>query len=138
MTSLDKSVIAAIGEYGVLVELLQRGYNAYLAHGPTNKGWDILIEKKNVFIKVQVKTTTKKTITISPSSMEDSDYTIIVLLEIPSQMDIQSNNRYLILSKEEVKKNVSQDMKKRNDKNRTIYVNKMLEDTYIDKWSKIV
>lgn len=138
MASLDKSTIAAIGEYMVLAELLQRGYKAYLAHGPTNKGWDILVEGDNMFIKLQVKTTTKATITISPASRIGSDYTIIVLLGIPSQVDTQSNNRYLILSRKEVEKSISQKEEKRKDNNRTLTVNKILKDAYEDKWSKIL
>ena len=40
---LDKSVKCAIGESLVLAELLKREHEAYIAHGPTQKGWDIAV-----------------------------------------------------------------------------------------------
>ena len=57
---LSKSVTCAIGEYLALAELLKKGHEAFIAQGPTQKGWDVAIIKKNGeserVIRVQVKT----------------------------------------------------------------------------------
>ncbi len=54
---IDKSSSCASGEYLVLGEMLRRGYECYLANGPTQKGWDIVVLKENgANIRIQVKT----------------------------------------------------------------------------------
>lgn len=40
---IEKSVQGTIGESLILTELLKRGHEAYIAHGPTQKGWDTAI-----------------------------------------------------------------------------------------------
>lgn len=52
----NRSVSAAIGEYLVLGELLKREAEAYLAHGETQKGWDVILVKGDDIKRVQVKT----------------------------------------------------------------------------------
>lgn len=52
----NRSISAAIGEYLVLGELLKRNVEAYLAHGETQKGWDLVLIHKNESKRVQVKT----------------------------------------------------------------------------------
>jgi hypothetical protein len=52
----NRSVSAAIGEHLVLGELLKRGAEAYLAHGETQKGWDIVLVHRGSPLRVQVKT----------------------------------------------------------------------------------
>ena len=45
---MDKSVKCAIGESLVLAELLKREHEAYIAHGPTQQGWDIVLVKDDL------------------------------------------------------------------------------------------
>jgi len=52
----NRSVSAAIGEYLVLGELLKRGAEAYLAHGKTQKDWDVVLVHSDRPKRVQVKT----------------------------------------------------------------------------------
>lgn len=54
--SANRSVSAAIGEYLVLGELLKRDCEAYLAHGETQKGWDLVLVRDSRADRVQVKT----------------------------------------------------------------------------------
>lgn len=54
---IDKSNSCASGEYLVLGEMLRRGYECYLANGPTQNGWDIVVLNENGSnIRIQVKT----------------------------------------------------------------------------------
>jgi hypothetical protein len=53
---LDNSVKCAIGESLTLAELLKRGHEAYIAHGPTQKGWDIVLVSGDEIRRVQIKT----------------------------------------------------------------------------------
>ncbi|WP_220493694.1 hypothetical protein, partial [Klebsiella pneumoniae] len=52
----NRSISAAIGEHLVLGELLKRNIEAYLAHGETQKGWDLVIVTNESTKRVQVKT----------------------------------------------------------------------------------
>lgn len=55
--TINKSISCACGEYLVLGEMLRRGYECYLANGPTQKGWDIVVlNEKGANITIQVKT----------------------------------------------------------------------------------
>ena len=54
---IDKSNSCACGEYLVLGEMLRRGYDCYLANGPLQRGWDIVVlNEYGANIKIQVKT----------------------------------------------------------------------------------
>ncbi|MFC7418360.1 hypothetical protein ACFQNF_00510 [Iodobacter arcticus] len=55
--SINKSSSCASGEYLVLGEMLRRGYECYLANGPTQNGWDIVVlNEHGANIRIQVKT----------------------------------------------------------------------------------
>ena len=55
--SIEKSSSCASGEYLVLGEMLRRGYECYLANGPTQNGWDIVVlNEHGANIRIQVKT----------------------------------------------------------------------------------
>ncbi|MDM5264833.1 hypothetical protein [Bacillus wiedmannii] len=145
MAKQNPSRIGVIGEHLVLAELLRRGFDAYLAHGTTNKGWDILVFKKDNSvmkeIRVQVKTTSSKkkskTINLSKASREFSDYTVILLLDIQRDINESSNDKYLILSNEEVEKHLSPYNEERKNNARTISVNGSFEECYLNQWLKI-
>ncbi len=55
--SIENSSSCASGEYLVLGEMLRRGYECYLANGPTQNGWDIVVlNEYGANIRIQVKT----------------------------------------------------------------------------------
>lgn len=117
-SATDRSVICAIGEHLALGELLKRDYHAYLAHGPTQKGWDIVIVKPNHdLLTVQVKTIgwpEKNKCNVTVSENFEFDHMIIVLLDKENK-----RSRFLIASYDEVKKMVSPNTGKRKAKTRT-------------------
>lgn len=137
---LEKSVKCAIGEHLVLAELLKRGKEAYLAQGPTQKGWDILVVEatESKIYRVQVKTIEwpeKRRRTITVSKGMAFDVMVVVLLDLPNP-----HSRYLVLSKDEVENLASTDNPGRNAV--SIYVAKELNpDSGIgqheNKWSKV-
>ena len=101
---------AAAGEFLVLGELLRRHIEAYLAQGPTQPGWDILIRQNGAFKKVQVKTIDwprHTAVNITPSTVSghdaESDETqcfdvmVVVLLQKDS-----THSRFLFLTPEPV------------------------------------
>ncbi|MNN61512.1 hypothetical protein D3C81_1767520 [compost metagenome] len=51
----NRSACAAIGEYLVLGELLKRNIEVYLAHGKTQKEWNVIMANESTK-RVQVKT----------------------------------------------------------------------------------
>jgi hypothetical protein len=78
----NRSVSAAIGEYLVLGELLKRGSEAYLAHGETQKGWDVVIVHDVAPKRVQVKTINwPKQQAVNGCLTEGFDFLVVVLLD---------------------------------------------------------
>jgi len=77
----NRSVSAAIGEYLVLGELLKRNVEAYLAHGATQKSWDIVIFTGNATKRVQVKTIDWPDQLAVNGNFQDFDYLVVVLLD---------------------------------------------------------
>ena len=78
----NRSVSAAIGEYLVLGELLKRGSEAYLAHGETQKGWDVVIVHESAPKRVQVKTIDWPTqLAVNGNLTEGFDFLVVVLLD---------------------------------------------------------
>lgn len=140
MNTNQQAITGAIGEYLVLAELLKRDFKAFLAHGANNVGWDILIEKNKKCLKVQVKTICKensKSLNFSNVSMFNFDYTVIVILDRPEEVDDQSVDKYIILSREFIEEKLSKINTDRKDKKRTFYLNKDLEEKYANQWSII-
>lgn len=143
-SGLDKSVTCAIGEYLVLAELLKRGHEAFIAQGPTQKGWDVAVISKEgeveKVIRVQVKAIdwpkdNRRTVTLSNSLA--FDYLIVVLLNLG-----QTYSRYLILSKSEIDALASAENPNRNNHSRSWYVAKEFAESdavgvYENKWEKI-
>ncbi len=78
----NRSVSAAIGEHLALGELLKRGVEAYLAHGETQKGWDVVLVKDNSTKRVQVKTIDwPKQHAVNGKLTDGFDFLVVVLLD---------------------------------------------------------
>lgn len=78
----NRSVSAAIGEYLVLGELLKRGSESYLAHGETQKGWDVVIIHESSPKRVQVKTIDwPKQLAVNGNLTDGFDFLVVVLLD---------------------------------------------------------
>ncbi len=109
----------------VLGQLLRIGISAYLAQGPTQKGWDIIFRKGDQLLTIQVKTISwPKEKAVNGKLTSGFDFLVVVLLD--------KNNphpRYLIFKADEVEKHLSKENPERKSKgNRTLTVsNKALE-----------
>lgn len=78
----NRSVSAAIGEYLVLGELLKRGSETYLAHGETQKGWDVVIVQETAPKRVQVKTIDwPNQLAVNGNLTDGFDFLVVVLLD---------------------------------------------------------
>ena len=78
----NRSVSAATGEHLVLGELLKRGAEAYLAHGETQKGWDIVLVKDGGAKRVQVKTINwPRQHAVNGKLTDRFDFLVVVLLD---------------------------------------------------------
>lgn len=78
----NRSVSAAIGEYLVLGELLKRNIEAYLAHGDTQKGWDLVIVTNESTKRVQVKSIDwPNQLAVNGNFAGGFDYLVVVLLD---------------------------------------------------------
>ena len=143
-SDLSKSVTCAIGEYLALAELLKRGHEAFIAQGPTQKGWDVAIIKtygeSERVIRVHVKAidwpkNNRRTVTVSNALA--FDYLIVVLLDLA-----QAHNRYLILSRSAINDLASAENPNRDGKSRSWYIAKDFTErdavsVHENKWEKI-
>lgn len=78
----NRSVSAAIGEHLVLGELLKRNIEAYLAHGETQKGWDVVVVRNDLIKRVQVKTINwPKGHAVNGKFSDGFDILVVVLLD---------------------------------------------------------
>ena len=109
----------------LLGQLLRIGISAYLAQGPTQKGWDIIFRKEGQLLTIQVKTISwPKAKAVNGKLTSGFDFLVVVLLD--------KNNphpRYLIFKADEVEKHLSKENPERKGKdNRTLTVsNKALK-----------
>ena len=143
--SKNSSVHSAIGEYLALAELLKRDYEAYLAQGPTQKGWDIIVIMTDEGIKrIQVKTIDwpeKNPVNLNVDNL-DFDILIVVLLNKPTATEQNRKSRFFIITANEVTALASQNNPDRKDKNRTISFPKFIKNhphisKYEDNWNVI-
>ena len=135
----NRSIHAAAGEYLVLGELLKLEKMAFLAQGPTQIGWDIVIVADHNQCgqnkKIQVKTIdwpNRKAVQINMSN--DFDSLVIVLLDKGKQ-----KSRFLIFyEKQDIEGHLSEENPSRTDPNRTMYISDQkldeLKDQHEDKW----
>ncbi|MCA6217935.1 hypothetical protein KGA65_15485 [Ideonella sp. B7] len=102
--SIEKSSSCASGEYLVLGEMLRRGYECYLANGPTQNGWDIVIlNEHGANIRIQVKTIDWPEKNAINGKLDDGfDILIAVLLQRK-----KPQAKYVIASLNEIKPHLS-------------------------------
>ena len=113
---ISSSVSAATGEYLVLGEMLKRGYEAYLAHGETQKGWDLVILQKSILLRVQVKTIDWPRILAVNGKLTDGfDFMVVVLLDRSN-----SRSRFFIFPVNILPTFISSENPSRGDGNRTL------------------
>lgn len=126
----SNSIHCAIGEYAVLAELLRQGFDAYLAHGPSQKEWDIMVMSNPNIKRIQVKTISwlEKSAVNGNFESLNYDYLIIVLLNKDKDNTISKPMIYLILSKSEAMEICSKRNNKRKDGKQTITVSKNFRD----------
>lgn len=134
----NRSVSAAIGEYLTLGELLKRGVECYLAHGETQKGWDVVIVKDNSTKRVQVKTIDwPKQHAVNGKLTSGFDFLVVVLLD-------RSNprSRFFVFPDHSLPELLSAPNDKRKSGNRTITMsNKAMESvlaSYEDNWNVLL
>ena len=135
----SQSIHAAAGEYLVLGELLKRDKMAFLAQGPTQRGWDIVIVADHKQCgrdkKIQVKTIdwphpNRRAVQINMSS--DFDSLVVVLLNKD-----EPRSRFLIFDKKDIEEHLSKENSPRQNRTMTISDRKFnqLKDQYEDEWS---
>ncbi|WP_411884701.1 hypothetical protein [Polaromonas sp. YR568] len=108
------SYSTAAGEHLVLGQLLRLGVSAYLAQGPTQKGWDIIFKLGSDLKTVQVKTIGwPKEKAVNGSLTAGFDFLIVVLLDRDGP-----HPRYLILAAADVEQYLSRENPERKVKGR--------------------
>lgn len=130
----NRSVSAAIGEYLVLGELLKRGFEAYLAHGETQKGWDLVIVTSETTKHVQVKTIDwPKQLAVNGSFAEGFDYLVVVLLDKKCE-----RSRFFVFAHADLDALISPPNQKRAGGKRTLTMSQRSMDsrikTHEDQW----
>lgn len=107
---------AAIGEYLVLGELLKRNVEAYLAHGETQKGWDLLLVDGECTMRVQVKTIDwPNQRAVNGNFAGGFDYLVVVLLDRQNP-----RSRFFVFAHSELDLLLSMPNELRNGKKRTL------------------
>jgi hypothetical protein len=108
----SSSYSTAAGEHLVLGQLLRLGVSAYLAQGPTQKGWDMIFKHGNDLKTVQVKTISwPKEKAVNGSLTSGFDYLVVVLLNKE-----QTYPRYLVFEAAEVEPFLSKENPERKSK----------------------
>jgi hypothetical protein len=107
----SRSVSTAIGEYFVLGELLKRNVEAYLAHGATQKSWDVVIFTGHSTKRVQVKTIDWPTQKAVNGTFSGFDYLVVVLLDRNNP-----RSRFFIFAHPELDALLSSPIERRGDK----------------------
>lgn len=141
---------AAAGEFLVLGELLRRGIEAYLAQGPTQPGWDIIVRKNDAFTKVQVKTidwpaytaVNIKTSTVrghddQSDAEQHFDVMVVVLLQWKQPHSGKPHSRFLMLTPEEIQCHWTEPKKTRSEWTLTVSKDLASLQSYEDAWDKL-
>lgn len=112
----NRSVSAAIGEHLVLGELLKRNIEAYLAHGATQKGWDIVLCTNEGTQRVQVKTIDwPRQMAVNGKFEEGFDFLVVVLLDRQNP-----RSRFFVFERERLDTLLSKLNEKRLNGSRTL------------------
>lgn len=116
----NRSLSAATGEYLVLGELLKRGAEAYLAHGETQKGWDIVIVHDTGLRRVQVKTIDwPNQLAVNGTLTSGFDFLVVVLLDRKNQ-----RSRFFVFSAQKLGTLISAENPNRAGGKRTLTMSK--------------
>lgn len=134
----NRSVSAAIGEYLALGELLKKGAEAYLAHGETQKNWDIVIIHENGTKRVQVKTIDwPSQRAVNGRFQGNFDFLVVVLLDTENP-----RSRFFVFHHQVIEPLLSPCNKKRVDGKRTLTMSEKavsgLLAKYEDNWSTLL
>ena len=135
MPGFHRTFHGAAGEHLVLGELLKRHFDAYLARGRTQPGWDILVAESGGFKKVEVKAIDwppGKPVNFNAEMLFDA--MVVVLLRRCEQ-----RSRFLVLTAEEVKKHCATPDPERKNNEITMTVPKDLHgfECCEDRWDKV-
>ena len=123
----NRSVSAAIGEYLVLGELLKRNVEAYLAHGETQKGWDVVIVTNESTKRVQVKTIDwPNQLAVNGNFTGGFDYLVVVLLD-----RLNPRSRFFVFKLEELDVLLSAPNKLRAGGKRTLTMSRKSMDSRV-------
>lgn len=138
--TVNKSVNGAVGEHLVLAELLKRGFEAYLANGTTQLGFDIavILDSGPKYVQVKGLGSSNNSVKVSKSSVHDEkfDYMIIVKFERGGCRSIHLKNEYYVLSLKEVSK-ILKNKKSTEPNSFTISKGEYQLSNYQNKWCKI-
>ncbi|KAA0219995.1 MAG: hypothetical protein H3C58_11870 [Fimbriimonadaceae bacterium] len=134
----NRSVSAATGEYLVLGELLKRNVEAYLAHGETQKGWDVVVIDSSGAKRVQVKTIDwPRQLAVNGTLTEGFDYLVVVLLDRENP-----RSRFFIFSCDELGSFLSAPNESRAGGKRTLTMSRKSMSghlsVYEDNWKAIL
>ena len=134
----NRSVSAAIGEYLVLGELLKRNVEAYLAHGETQKGWDVVVVTNESTKRVQVKTIDwPKQPAVNGNFAGGFDYLVVVLLD-----RLNPRSRFFVFAHGELEPLLSAPNEKRAGGKRTLTMSQRSMDSRVksheDNWSALI
>ncbi len=131
----NRSVSAAIGEFLVLGELLKRNIEAYLAHGETQKGWDVVLVTNESTKRVQVKTIDwPNQLAVNGNFSGGFDYLVVVLLD-----RMNPRSRFFVFEHRELDVLLSAPNERRVGGKRTLTMSKKLMDSRVkqheDNWT---
>ena len=123
MNIKKQSFSGAAGEHLVLGELLRQGYEAYLAHGKTQKGWDIVsLNESGKNIRIQVKSIDWPNELAVNGKFESGFDVLVVVLH-----NREGYPRYLIIPQNELESIISELNLERKGIQRTLTVGKNFE-----------
>lgn len=106
------SYSAAAGEHLVLGQLLRLRVSAYLAQGPTQKGWDIIFKLGSDLKTIQVKTIGwPQEKAVNGNFLSGFDFLVVVLLDRD-----KTHPRYLVFAAADVEQHLSKENPERKVK----------------------
>lgn len=138
--AVNRSVNGAVGEHLALAELLKREFEAYLANGTTQLGFDItvILDSKPKYIQVKGLGSSNDSVKMSKGNVTDRkfDYMIIVKFESGDYNSTSLKNDFYILTLQEVDQIYKS--KKSTEKNSfTISKGEYQLPKHQNKWCKI-
>jgi len=137
MNTKKQSFSGPAGEHLVLGELLRRGYEAYLAHGETQKGWDLVsLRESGKNIRVQVKSIDWPHEFAVNGNFESGFDVLVVVLH-----NRENYPRYLIIPQQDLEPMISELNPDRKGNQRTLTIGKNFTEhkeknlsTYENNW----